>query len=192
MKKRFYIYGSLVLLILLTLGVTFATFTDKAKFTGTTLSVASSDIKLLDVIGGGTDPSNLVDHKQGPVFANITPEWFENYYVEVYNNASGDLQLSSYADYLTANDPEELRQIIYVELFDWEDTNGDGIAQEEELTNSYGARSIVKWKTQGFDLGVLSQGETRSFVLRFFTMNISPAKQGSSIVFDFEFSALGL
>jgi hypothetical protein len=191
-KKGFYIYGSLVLLVLLTLGVTFATFTDKADFLGTTFSVASSDIKLLDVIGGGTDPSNLVDHKPGPSFENITPEWWDDYLVEVYNNATGDLQLSSFADYETANDPEELRQIIYVEIFDWEDLNADGLVQEEELINSYGGKSIVKWKSTGFDLGVLPQGEVRSFVVRFSTTSISPSKQGSNILFDFEFDALGL
>ena len=193
MKKTFYIYGSLVLLILLTLGVTFATFTDNAKFIGTTFSVASSDIKLLDVIGGGTDPSNLVDNKAGPSFENITPEWFEDYVVQVYNNGTGPVNLTSTANYQTADDPAELRQIIFVEIFDWEDANADGIPQESEYTSSsYGAKTIIKWNTVGFDLGVLPQGEVRTLLVRFSTTSVSPTKQGAGMLFDFEFNALGL
>jgi len=194
MKKPFYIYGSLVLLVLLTLGVTFATFTDKANFVGTTFSVASSDIKLLNVYNGGTDPSNLVDSKPGPTFSNITPFWYEDYVVQIYNNGTGPLNLTSKATYLTANDPEELRQIIYVEMYDWEDTNGDGIPQQPEFDEHSldGRKTIIKWNTQGFNLGLLPEGEVRTLVLRFSTDGISPAKQGSGILFDFSFDATGI
>ncbi|HDQ88595.1 MAG TPA: hypothetical protein ENN92_00380 [candidate division WWE3 bacterium] len=193
MKKSFYIYGSLVLLVLLTLGVTFATFTDKANFVGTTFSVASSDIKLLDVYNGGVDPSNLVDSKPGPTFANITPTWHSDYVVQIYNNGTGPVNLTSKAVYETANDPAELRQIIFVEMYDWVDTNGDGVPQQEEFEQaSYGRKTIVKWNTVGFELGTLPQGEIKTLVLRFSTDSISPAKQGTGILFDFSFDALGI
>jgi hypothetical protein len=194
MKKSFYVYGSLVLLVLLTLGVTFATFTDKADFLGTTLSVASSDIKLLAVYNGGLDPSNLVDSKPGPTFTNVSSSWHEDYVVQIYNNATGPLNLTSKATYEVDNDPDELRQIIFVEMFDWEDANGDAIPQQEEFEQHSldGAKTIVKWNTQGFDLGTLPQGEVRTLVLRFSTNTISPTKQGKGIIFDFSFDALGM
>ena len=193
MKKSFYIYGSLVLLVLLTLGVTFATFTDKANFLGTTFSVASSDIKLLDVINGGLDPSNLVDSKAGPSFSNITSSWHEDYIVQIYNNATGPLNLTSKAVYATANDPDELRQIIFVEIYDWIDANNDGVPQLTEFEdNSYGRKTIIKWNTTGYDLGTLLQGEVRSLVLRFSTDNVSSTKQGKGMLFDFSFDALGM
>jgi len=191
-KKTFYVYGSLVLLLVLTLGVTFAAFSDKADFTSSTFSVASSDIKLLDVIGGGTDPSNLVDGKPGPQFESITEYWVADYPVQVYNNATTDVSLTSWADYETANDPGELRNYIYVEILDWDDVNGDNQVQQEEFGTSYGSKTIIKWKTEGFDLGVLPQGEVRSFGLRFTTGNLSDSKQGESFLFDFEIDALGL
>jgi hypothetical protein len=193
MKKSFYIYGSLVLLVLLTLGVTFATFTDKADFLGTTMSVASSDIKLLDVYNGGLDPSNLVDSKPGPTFSNIFQGWVQDYVVQIYNNGTGPLNLTSEASYLTANNPAELRQVLFVSIFDWEDTNEDGIPQEAEFeNNSYGNKSIVKWNTEGFDLGTLPQGEVRTLLLRFNAPGVTSAKQGQSILFDFAFDALGM
>jgi len=192
MKKTFYIYGSLVLLILLTLGVTFAAFSDKADFAGSIFSVASSDIKLLDIIGGGTDPSNLVDAKPGPQFESVTEYWTADYPVQIYNNATSDVNLTSWADYETANDPAELRQYIYVEILDWDDTNEDGQVQQEEFGTSYGLKTIVKWNTEGFDLGVLSQGEVGSFCIRFTTGNLSDSKQGQSLLFDFWVDALGL
>ncbi len=194
MKKSFYVYGSLVLLVLLTLGVTFATFTDKANFAGTTMSVASSDIKLLDVYNGGLDPLNLVDSKPGPTFANIYSGWHEDYVVQIYNNGTGDLNLSSRATYETINDPAELRQVIFVEMFDWVDTNEDGIPQQEEFEQNSldGNKTVVKWNTIGFNLGLLPQGEVRTLVLRFTSPSISPASQGAGILFDFSFDATGI
>jgi predicted ribosomally synthesized peptide with SipW-like signal peptide len=193
-KKALYIYGSLVLLLILTIGVTFAAFSDKANFGSSTFSVASADIKLLDVIGGGTVEENLVDEKPGPQFENVTAYWSEDYMVEIYNNATSDVALSSWAHYenVAEVDPAELRQYIYVEILDWVDENMDGLVQEEELGTSYGRKTIVKWNTQGFDLGILPQGTVRSFVLRFSTDNLSDSKQGASLLYDFEFNAEGL
>jgi len=195
MKKTFYMYGSLVLLVLLTLGVTFAAFTDKANFAGSSISVASSDIKLLDVYNGGIDPSNLVDSKPGPTFTNIYSGWAENYVVQIYNNGSSDLRLSSKAEYQTANDPAELRQVTYIEIFEWADENGDGIPQQEEYDShplGGGRKQIIKWNTQGFDLGILPKGQVRTLVLRFSADSVSPTKQGASMIFDFSFDATGM
>lgn len=191
-NKAFYIYGSLVLLLALTLGVTFATFSDKVEFLGSTFSVATSDLKLLDVIGGGVDPSNLVDSKPAPQFDNITDFWFADYGVEIYNNSSADVNLTSWAYYETANDPAELRQYIYVEILDWDDTNGDGVPEQSEFGTSYGRKTIIKWKTEGYDLGLLPMGATRKLAIRFSTDNLSDSKQGESILYDFEFDGLGL
>lgn len=191
-KKAFYIYGSLVLLVALTLGVTFATFSDKADFLGSTFSVATNDIKLLDIIGGGIDPTNLVDSKPGPQISNVTPYWYADYPIEIYNNSSTDVNLSSWAYYETINDPAELRQYIYVEIFDWVDANGDGLPEQSEFGTSYGRKTIIKWKTEGYDLGPLAQGAVRSLAIRFSTDSLADSKQGQSILFDFEFDALGI
>ncbi len=192
MKKALYVYGSLVLLLALVVGVTFTAFTDKARVLGSTFSVGSADIKLLETIGGGVQEQNLVDDKQGPVFSDVSPNWSEDYLVQIYNNALVDVQLASNAAYETANDPEELRQSVYVEFLEWEDVNANGIVDTGELGDSLGKKTVVKWKTEGFDLGVLPSGEVKSLVLRFSTENLAESKQGASAMFDFEFDSIGL
>lgn len=192
MKKAVYSFSLLVLVVLLTVGITLTAFTDKAKILGATFSIGSADIKLLDIIGGGTDSTNLLEEKQGPVFSSISSNWTEDYSVQIYNSALTDVHLTSNAYYETANDPAELRQITFVEPFEWNDINSDGIVDEGELGATYGRKTIIKWKTEGYDLGVLPAGTVKSLVLRFSTDLVSETKQGTSAIFDFEFSSIGL
>lgn len=192
MKKFISTYGLIVCIIALAIGTTWAAFTDKAKILGSMFSVGSADIKLLAIIGGGIDSSNLVDEKTGPEFADISSNWIEDYPLQIYNNATGDVHLASNANYTTANDPEELRQLIFVEPIEWNDANSNGVVEDGELGVSLGRKSIVKWKTEGFDLGVLSPGQVKSMIFRFSTDAISDTKQGASALFDFEFDAIGL
>ncbi len=193
-KKPFYVYGSLILLVILTLGVTFATFTDRAKFENASISVASSDIKLLDVVGGGVDPSNLVDSKPGPVFSEIHNYWVEDYPVQIYNNGTAPVQLSSKADYenLEVNDPEYLREEIRVDIYEWDDANDDGIPQQDELGGTHGSKTILGWKNTGYDdLGIINEGEVKSLVIRF-TANDIDNKQGAAMLYDFRFNSTEL
>jgi hypothetical protein len=192
LKKTTVISILSVTLLLLTLGMAYAGFfTDKAKYPGTTLNVGSADLKLLDDISQEAVGTNLVDEKPGPVFNNITPFWWEDYLVKLYNNATTDLSIISNANYETANDPAELRQIVYVEPFEWDDVNANGLVDEGEVGISYGRKTIVKWKTEGLDMGTLGMGEIKGLILRFSTDTVSPAKQGTSAIFDFEFNATG-
>jgi hypothetical protein len=194
LRKVIYAYGSLAMTLVFVVGVSYAAFTDKASILGTTFSVGSSDIKLFEDVSGGIDGANLVNEKAGPSFAGVSPNWVEDYLVKIYNNAATDVLLSSNANYETANDPDDLRQIIYVEPFSWDDVDGDGIVDDDELASatSYGRKTIVKWKTEGFDLGNLASGEVKGFILRLSTDSVSDSKQGSSATYDFEFDSVGL
>lgn len=192
MKKL--ILGGIVALGLLGLaiGITYAAFTDQSKFMGSTFSVGSADIKLLNDLAGGTDSSNLTDQKQAPSFVNITPHWSQDYLVKIYNNSTTNLNLTSSSDYTTANDPDSLRSYIFVEIFDWNDTNNNGQFDTGELGTSYGRKTIIKWKSEGFNLGQLNNGDVRGLVLRFSTDDLSDTKQGKTGIFDFTFDAVGI
>jgi len=74
----------------------------------------------------------------------------------------------------------------------WNDTNNDGIFDTGEEGTSFGIKSIVKWKTEGFDLGTVNTGEVLSLVLRFSTNTVSDTKQGENAIFDFEFDSIGV
>src|SRR3989344_3261601 len=136
--KYTWIYLVITLGLIATAGIAYASFADKGEILGSSFSVGSADIKLLIDITGGVDDSNLTDQLNGPSFTNITPNWEEDYLVKLYNNASTALQLTTNADYLTANDPDDLRSIIYVEPIPWNDINNNGIVESGETSTSIG------------------------------------------------------
>jgi hypothetical protein len=191
-NKKLTVTLSLALLLIVAAGVAAAAFGDKGEILGSSFTVGSADIKFLTDLAGGTTPDNLADTLNGPSFINISPYWTEDYPLKLFNNATTHIQLTSNADYLTANDPAELRQIIFVEPFNWNDQNHDGIVDDGELGSSFGKKTIVKWKTEGYDLSSVAPGGVKGMVLRFSTESVSDSKQGESGIFDFIFDSLGL
>jgi hypothetical protein len=156
---------------------------------GSTFSVGSSDVKLLQDLRLGVDSSNLVDQMAGPNFTGITPNWTQDYYFKVYNNGTTPLHLTSNASYETANDPDDLRSYIYAEFIEWND-NGDGQFEDSEQGVNLGKKTIIKWKTEGFDLGGIEKGTSRGYIIRFSTATLSDTKQGKTGTFDFELNAI--
>ncbi len=175
--------------LLIGAGVGYAVFLGNSKVLGSKFTVASAEIKLLSNLSGGVNTENLVSELTGPEFNNVTSDWGDSYLVKIYNNSTSNLILTSRAEYATANDPDELRQLIFVEPYVWADANNNGLAETEELSTSLGKKSIVKWKTEGFDLGTLTSGEVKGVLLKFSTDSVSSTKQGKSAMFDFEFDA---
>lgn len=192
MKKYNLTYFTVLALILLTTGVTLAAFTDKASILGASFSVGGSDIKLLSDVTVGTQVENLADQIPGPIFTKISSDWTKDYLVKIYNTSAEEVMLTTNANYLTTGDPAELRSIIFVEPIEWNDSNSDGVADSGELGNSLGKKTIVKWKTEGFDLGVVSGGEVKGLLLRFSTDGVGSTKQGQSAVYDFDFNSITL
>ena len=192
MKRKYVIALIVAAAVLGVVGMAYAAFADRGDVKGTTISVGSADIKLLSNLAGGTGESNLVEELVGPTFEHIAATWSADYLLKIFNNSSSAVSLFSTADYLTVNDPEDLRSIIYVEIFDWSDADNDGLATPTEIGATYGKKTIVKWKTEGFSLPNLNSGTVAGFVLRFSATNISGTKQGAQAVFDFGFDAVGL
>ncbi|KKS31053.1 hypothetical protein A2380_03380 [candidate division WWE3 bacterium RIFOXYB1_FULL_43_24] len=187
----FYLAG-LAVVVSLVAGVTFAAFTDKAKVLGSNFSIGSADIRFLNNLPMGTDPTNLVDELPGPTFGNIGQTWSSDYPIKIINNGTSGLNITSHAYYETANDPAELRSDISVEIFEWNDANGNGVLDTGEVGLSLGKKTIVKWKTEGLGVGQMYPGQLRALVLRFSTENLSTTKQGKTALFDFEFESAQL
>lgn len=192
MKKKMIKVLGLILILGAAAGIAWAAFADKAEVLGSNFATGSADVKFIVDLAGGTEETNLADELSGPSFSNISPNWSEDYLLKIYNNSPGYIQLTSNADYETANDPDDLRQIIYVEPFNWGDANNNGVLDDGELGSSFGRKTIVKWKTEGFDLSSVAGGSTKGMVLRFSTDDVSDTKQGKTAVFDFIFDSLGL
>ena len=165
-----------------------AAFDDVGEVQGTTFTVGNSDLKLLNDLLAGTVESNLVDTKAGPFFSNLFPGWVKDYEVMIYNAGSLDLDVTSESNYTTADDPEDLRSYINVEVFDWSDSNSNGLFDEgEETLPSLGKKTIIKWKTEGIPLGLLGAGDFKGLLLRFSLDTIPTTKQGQIAKYDFIF-----
>ena len=189
-KKLLYLLGSSLIVISLIAGITYAAFSDKAKVLGSSFSVGSANLMFLESLSMGTDPSNYKDELPGPTFTNIGPGWTQDYLLKLISMASSKISISTNAFYETANDPQELRSDIQVEIIKWYDTNQNGIVDSGEEGPVVGKKSIIKWKTEGFTLGDLYYGKVMELILRFSAPTISELKQGASSVFDFEFNSI--
>lgn len=191
-KKRTIVYFGIVLLAVGVIGVAYAAFSDRGDVQGTTITAGSADLKLLDDLGTNLDPTNLIDNKDGPNYSNVGQNWSIQYPVQLFNNGTSQVSLSSTADYETVNDPEDLRQEVYAEFFPWDDANGDGTETPDEIGASLGKKTVVKWKTEGFDLGTMNTGEIKGFIIEFSTVGLPDSNQGASLLFDFGFDSVGI
>jgi len=171
-------------------GVAYAAISNKIFMKGALFTTANVQIKFLKDVSAGTASNNLVSEISGVNFDNIYNYWTTDYLVKLVNISGGNVKISSFSNYLTADDPASLRYSLFVEIFRWSDTNNNGIVDEGELQESLGKKSFVKWKTEGFDLGTFETNKVNSFVLRFSAENLTDAKVGQSGKFDFEFGIM--
>lgn len=193
LRKSIISLGAVILMAGTLMGVAYASFTDQSKFTGSRFSIGSADLKLLNNLAGGTDASNLVDTKPVPSFDNISPLWYADYLIKIYNNGSQPVTLTSNMDYLTANDPATIREVLYMEPFDWNDLDNDGVFDgEAEQGASYGKKAFTTWKSTGFNFGQLGTGAIKPLIMRFSAGNITNSKMGAVGIFDFMFDSVGL
>jgi hypothetical protein len=191
-KGKWLAISTVVAVVGIVAGISYAAFLDTGKVLGSSFSVGSVDIKILKDLSQGIETSNLEDEINGPVFTNIGQNWQQDYPIKLFNNGTFDLQIASHANYETANDPDDLRQYIYAEIIPWDDQNSNGTVEQEELESSLGKKSIIKWKTEGYDLGNIEMGQVKGLVVRFSTDSLSDTKQGKTGVYDFEFDAIEL
>ena len=171
-------------------GVAFAALSNKVLLKGFAFKTATVELKFLKDLSIGSFSENLTSEISGVSFDGISNGWATDYLVKIHNTSSNSLQVKSFANYTTAEDPASLRYSLYVEVFPWNDINNNGVLDEGELGTSYGVKNFVKWKTEGFSLGDFETNKTYGYVLRFTADGITDSKQGQSGNFDFEFGVL--
>lgn len=190
LKKVIFALGGILLITVAFIGVTAAAFTDQAKVLGSTFSTGSADLKFISGLSGGADPSNITDELPGPSFTNIGATWEGDYLMKIVNYGSGTIQISSHAFYETESDPDSLRSEIEAAIYKWNDNNEDGNLDPGEEGELISKKTIIKWKTEGINLGEIHAGEIKPLIIRFSTNDMSPTKQGKNGVFDFEFDSI--
>lgn len=171
-------------------GVAFAALSNKVLMKGVAFKTSTVELKFLKDVKLSNSADNLTSEISGVSFDGILNGWSYDYLVKIHNTSPNALQIKSFANYATAEDPASLRYSLFVEVFPWNDINGNGQPEANELGTSLGIKSFVKWKTEGFDLGSFESGKTYGYLLRFTADGITDAKQGQSGNFDFEFGVL--
>lgn len=157
---------------------------------GISFKTSNVELKFLKDISLGSLPENLTSEISGVTFEGILNGWSTDYLVKINNTSANQLQIKSFANYSTSEDPASLRYSLFVEILPWYDSNSNGYVDEGELGTSLGIKNFVKWKTEGFDLGNFESGKTYGYLLRFTADGITDSKQGQSGNFDFEFGVL--
>lgn len=157
---------------------------------GITFKTSTVELKFLKDISLSSNSENFTSELSGVSFDGILNGWSSDYLVKIHNTSINNLQIKSFANYTTSEDPASLRYSLYVEIFPWNDLNSNGLLDEGELGTSLGVKNFVKWKTEGFDLGSFESDKTYGYLLRFTADGITDTKQGQAGNFDFEFGVM--
>jgi len=171
-------------------GVAFAALSNKVTMKGITFKTSTVELKFLKDISLSSNSENFTSELSGVSFDGILNGWSSDYLVKIHNTSINNLQIKSFANYTTSEDPASLRYSLYVEIFPWNDLNSNGLLDEGELGTSLGVKNFVKWKTEGFDLGSFESDKTYGYLLRFTADGITDTKQGQAGNFDFEFGVM--
>jgi hypothetical protein len=171
-------------------GVAFAALSNKVLMKGVAFKTSTVELKFFKDLTLGSSSENLTSEITGVSFDNIINGWSSDYLVKIHNTSANSLQIKSFANYTTSEDPASLRYSLFVEMLPWNDLNINGLVDDGELGTSLGVKNFVKWKTEGFDLGSLGSNKTFGYLLRFTADGITDSKQGQSGNFDFEFGVL--
>jgi len=171
-------------------GVAYAALANKILMKGASFTTSTVQLKFLKNLSGGINSDNLSSQIDGVVFDGILDGWQKDFLVKIVNNSSQNLQVKSFANYATDQDPASLRYSLYVELLPWNDINNNGVYEAGEEGISLGKKTFVKWKTEGFDLGTFEPSKSYGYILRFTSEGITDSKQGANGIFDFEFGVL--
>lgn len=145
---------------------------------------ANSSLKMLKQLDLGSASTNLSDTVSGIVFKNMTPTFDQSFPIKVYNQGQVNLNLVASADYIS--DPNTLRDDIFVAVYEWNDTNSNGVVDSNELGTKYGEDTILRLKNDTFALGAITPNQIKGLVYKFKGTGLSSANYGQSAVFDFK------
>lgn len=171
-------------------GVAYAAVSGKILMKGAIFKTTVIELKFLRDLSGQNLAENQTSEINGVSFDQIVNGWSYDYLVKLSNTSSTSLNVSSFSNYQTDQDPADLRYSLFVEILPWNDINNNGILEENELGTSLGKKSFVKWKTEGFNLGNFEANKVYGYVLRFSAGDLTDSKQGKSGTFDFEFGIM--
>ena len=151
-------------------------------------TAGNTALKFLLNVSGSTESSNLTDTVAGPVLDNIDSIWSDVILLKLYNKGTTPLNVVSKAEYI--NDPNTLRDDIFVKAVAWNDANNNGVLDSGEEGVSYGYDTILRWRNDTFPVGLLGSGEVKGVALKFDGTGVTDSNIGQSAVYDFVFTGV--
>lgn len=131
------------------------------------------------------EKNNITTSINGPNFREINNTWKDSFTFNLHNISENDIAITSKALYI--EDPDSLRDDIFVALYKWDDKNRNNRFEDTELGEQLAYDSVLRWKNDHFELGNLKGKETKSFVLLFDGSGITQTNLNKRAEFSFKF-----
>jgi len=166
--------------------VVFAAFQTQGQVKGTSFTAGSAEILFYDNLALTPSETNLVNEKSFSPFDLIGPNWSDTRLVKIYNKGTENLKLTFVAE--LSGEDSSLSDNLNVEVFNWNDSNSNGVLDEDELGDSFGTKTLKQWQTESYDLGTFDTETTKSFALKFSVGDITDELQKANVTYNFVFN----
>ena len=163
-----------------------AAFQTQGQVKGTSFTAGSAEILFYSSLAGTTDSSNLLSEKSFSPFELIGPNWLDTRLIKIYNKGTENLKLTFGAEVVGTD--STLSQNLNIEVFNWNDSNNDGVLADDELGTSFGTKTLKQWQTASFDLGTFETKTTKSFALKFSAGDLTDEFQKANVTYNFVFN----
>jgi len=163
-----------------------AAFQTQGQVKGTSFTAGSAEIMFYNDLSKSSDSSNLVSEKSFSAFDLIGPNWSDTRLVKIYNKGTENLKLTFIAQ--VSGTDSTLSDNVNIEVFSWNDTNSNGVLDDDELGDTFGAKTLKQWQTESFDLGAFESEVIMPLVLKFSVGDITDELQKSNVTYNFVFN----
>lgn len=163
------IIRSLLIIISVSAIATSATYAVWTAQTNVENNTFSSGNASLQVTQRGEPWSSNIN--SGLTFSNIYPGWSQDYSVFAKNNGSTNLNINLSGGLHSGwNDNANLRSVIKVHVWEFNDANSNWLWNPDETLQDFGEKTLETMRNDvgsGFTLNQINASESRGFLLRF-------------------------
>lgn len=163
-----------------------AAFQTQGQVKGTSFTAGSAEILFYSNLSGTSDSDNLLSEKSFSPFELIGPNWTDTRLVKIYNKGTENLKLTLSSEVVGTD--STLSENLNIEIFNWNDTNSNGTLDDDELGDSFGAKTLKQWQTSSYDLGTFETKVTKSLVLKFGVGDLTDEFQKANVTYNFVFN----
>ncbi len=163
-----------------------AAFQTQGQVKGTSFTAGSAEILFYSDLSGTSDSNNLLAEKSFSPFELIGPNWTDTRLIKIYNKGTENLKLTLSSEVVGTDNI--LSESLNIEVFNWNDANSNGVLDDGETGDSFGAKTLKQWQTSSYDLSTFESQTTKSFALKFSTGDLTDEFQKANVTYNFVFN----